>query len=80
SSSWTTISLASGYSHDGNNNGTCQYRLVNFFGEVSLMFRGGVATTCSSPTGKFETLLGRSSGAAASLSPCNWKPISPFLL
>ncbi|MBQ1165334.1 hypothetical protein KBZ21_45920, partial [Streptomyces sp. A73] len=40
SSSWTTISLASGYSHDGNNNGTCQYRLVNFFGEVSLMFRG----------------------------------------
>ncbi|MBQ1165469.1 hypothetical protein KBZ21_46600, partial [Streptomyces sp. A73] len=37
----------SGYSHDGNNNGTCQYRLVNFFGEVSLMFRGGVGSTYS---------------------------------
>ncbi|MGY1439641.1 hypothetical protein [Streptomyces reniochalinae] len=32
SSQWTTISLASGYTHDGNANGNVQYRLVNFFG------------------------------------------------
>ncbi|WP_019357967.1 hypothetical protein [Streptomyces sp. AA1529] len=48
SSQWTTISLASGYAHDGNSNGTVQYRLVNFFGEISLMFRGGVGITYSS--------------------------------
>lgn len=48
SSQWTTISLASGYTHNGNDNGTCQYRVVNFFGEKSLMFRGGVGITYSS--------------------------------
>ncbi|MEU4967768.1 hypothetical protein [Streptomyces smyrnaeus] len=50
SSSWTTISLASGYSSNPLNNnaqGTPQYRLVNFFGEISLMFRGGVGITYS---------------------------------
>ncbi|MEU2724084.1 hypothetical protein [Streptomyces smyrnaeus] len=50
SSSWTTISLASGYSSSSANNnaqGVPQYRLVNFFGEVSLMFRGGVGITYS---------------------------------
>lgn len=42
---WTTISLASGYSHDGNSNGTAQYRIVNLFGEPTVMLRGGVALT-----------------------------------
>ncbi|SES03230.1 hypothetical protein [Streptomyces qinglanensis] len=50
SQQWTTISLASGYAHDGNSNGTAQYRLVNLFGETSLMFRGGVGITYSSGT------------------------------
>lgn len=42
---WTTISLASGWSHDGNNNGTFQYRLVSLFGEETIMFRGGIGRT-----------------------------------
>lgn len=41
-SAWTTITLASGFTHDGNSNGTCQYRLVNFFGEMSVQLRGGL--------------------------------------
>ncbi|MFG7940950.1 hypothetical protein [Streptomyces cacaoi] len=48
SQKWTTISLAAGYAHDGNSNGTAQYRIVNLFGEVSLMFRGGIDITYSS--------------------------------
>lgn len=42
---WTTIPLASGYSHDGNGNGTAQYRVVNLFGETTVMLRGGVGLT-----------------------------------
>lgn len=41
-STWQTISLASGYGHDGNSNGTVQYRVVNLFGEQTIMFRGGL--------------------------------------
>ncbi|WP_282083964.1 hypothetical protein [Streptomyces tendae] len=39
---WTTISLASGWSQNGNSQGTFQYRIVNLFGEDSIMFRGGI--------------------------------------
>lgn len=42
---WTTVPLASGWSHDGNNNGTLQYRLVNLFGEDTIMFRGAIGRT-----------------------------------
>lgn len=42
SSTWSTISMASGYSHDGNTNGTAQYRVVNLFGEISIMLQGGI--------------------------------------
>jgi len=39
---WTTISLNSGWTHDGNSNGDFQYRVVNLFGEPTIMFRGAV--------------------------------------
>lgn len=42
SSTWSTISMASGYSHDGNTNGSAQYRIVNLFGELSVMLQGGI--------------------------------------
>lgn len=48
--SWTTISLPSGFSHNGNSNGTFQYRKVNMFGEDTLMFRGGLNVTYSGTT------------------------------
>ena len=41
-SSWTTVSLASPWTHDANDNGTFQYRLVNLFGEPTLHFRGAI--------------------------------------
>ncbi|MFJ9671307.1 hypothetical protein ACIRP5_11035 [Streptomyces sp. NPDC101221] len=40
---WTTIGLASGWSQNGNSQGTFQYRIVNLFGEDSIMFRGGIS-------------------------------------
>jgi hypothetical protein len=42
---WTTVSLASGFSHNGNNNGSLRYRVVNMFGEDALMLKGGVGVT-----------------------------------
>lgn len=42
---WKTISLASGFTSNGNSNGAPQYRVVNMFGEDTIMFRGGVAIT-----------------------------------
>jgi hypothetical protein len=42
SSTWSTISMAAGYAHNGNSNGTVQYRVVNFFGEITVMLQGGL--------------------------------------
>jgi hypothetical protein len=42
---WTTIGLASGWSQNGNSQGTFQYRIVNFAGEDTIMFRGGIGRT-----------------------------------
>ncbi|MFJ6073716.1 hypothetical protein ACIQFU_23215 [Streptomyces sp. NPDC093065] len=53
---WTTIALASGWTQNGNAQGTFQYRIVNLFGEDSIMFRGGISRS-SYPTsipGYFE--------------------------
>lgn len=44
-SAWTTISLASGFTQNGNSNGTLQYRLLNISGEESLQLRGAVTRT-----------------------------------
>lgn len=48
--SWTTIGLVSGFAHNGNSNGTLQYRVVNFFGETSIFFQGAVSVTYSGVT------------------------------
>ncbi|MFE0447350.1 hypothetical protein ACFW6C_07515 [Streptomyces fungicidicus] len=42
-SAWTTIQLTPPFSHNGNSQGTFQYRLINLFGELGLMFRGGLS-------------------------------------
>ncbi|MEW2463153.1 hypothetical protein AB0872_20915 [Microbacterium sp. NPDC047426] len=54
-SSWTTITPASPWTQDGNNNGTFQYRLLNISGEESLQFRGalGRASYPTSPAGSY---------------------------
>jgi hypothetical protein len=53
-SAWTTITLATGFSHNGNSNGDVQYRLVNFFGEMSVQLRGGLGITYSGPGGGID--------------------------
>jgi hypothetical protein len=54
-SSWTTITPASPWTQDGNNNGTFQYRLLNISGEESLQFRGALARASypASPAGSY---------------------------
>ncbi|MET8880553.1 hypothetical protein [Streptomyces rubiginosohelvolus] len=42
SNTWRTINLFVGYTANGNGNGTPQYRIVNLFGEPSIMLRGGI--------------------------------------
>ncbi|WP_372344759.1 hypothetical protein [Streptomyces sp. KL116D] len=47
---WTTVGLASGFTQNGNSNGSLQYRVVNLFGENTIMFRGAVNVTYSGTT------------------------------
>lgn len=42
SNTWRNIGLAVGFVGNGNGNGTPQYRVVNLFGEPSIMLRGGI--------------------------------------
>ncbi|MGP3940503.1 hypothetical protein [Streptomyces sp. 6N106] len=49
-STWTTVPLASDWQSPtigdvNNNQGRFQYRIVNLFGELSIMFRGGIGRT-----------------------------------
>jgi hypothetical protein len=44
---WTSPALSSGYSGNGDDNGTPQYRLVNLFGDLTVMWRGGINVTYS---------------------------------
>lgn len=46
-SAWTNVPLASGFSHNGNTNGNFQYRVVNLFGEKTVMLQGAVNATYS---------------------------------
>lgn len=54
-SSWTTINLNSPFTHNGNSNGTFQYRLLNIAGEESLQLRGAIARSSwpSSPAASY---------------------------
>jgi hypothetical protein len=46
---WKSIGLASGWINNGNSQGTFQYRVVNMYGEDTIMFRGGISRS-SYPT------------------------------
>ncbi|MFC1415423.1 hypothetical protein [Streptacidiphilus cavernicola] len=45
---WTTVTMASGYAHNGNSNGNVQYRVIDFLGTRFVQWRGGFAATYSS--------------------------------
>jgi hypothetical protein len=40
---WKTVPLAFPWLNDGNSQGTFQYRIVNMYGEDTIMFRGGIS-------------------------------------
>ncbi|MFE9003068.1 hypothetical protein ACFYOY_13145 [Streptomyces sp. NPDC007875] len=46
-SAWTNVPLASGFTHNGNGNGSMQYRVVNLFGEPTVMLQGALNVTYS---------------------------------
>lgn len=54
-STWKTITPASPWTQNGNDNGTFQYRILNISGEESLQFRGalGRASYPTSPAGSY---------------------------
>ncbi|MFF3406683.1 hypothetical protein ACFYW8_10785 [Streptomyces sp. NPDC002742] len=45
---WTTPALATGYTGNGNSNGTVQYRVINVLGTNFVQWRGGLSITYSS--------------------------------
>ncbi|MFJ9318809.1 hypothetical protein [Streptomyces globisporus] len=49
-STWKTVTLNTGFTHNGNSQGSFQYRLVNLFGEQMLYFRGGITPKYSGGT------------------------------
>ncbi|MEN2422997.1 hypothetical protein AABB02_33415 [Streptomyces rimosus] len=44
---WTTLGLVSGYSHDGNSNGTVQWRVTTLAGQDFVQWRGGLNVSYS---------------------------------
>ncbi len=40
---WNTVTLASGWSQNGNAQGNLQYRVVNLAGDDTIMLRGGIS-------------------------------------
>lgn len=73
-SAWTNISLASGFTNDGNSNGNLQYRLLNISGEESVQFRGGVNRT-SYPASPPATALVNSVALPAAVRPSTLRTV-----
>lgn len=49
SQAWTTVPLTSDWGHNGNSQGTFQYRLVNLFGQPTIMLQGGISRDTAYP-------------------------------
>lgn len=49
SQAWTTVPLDADWAHNGNSQGTFQYRLVNLFGQPTMMLQGGISRVASYP-------------------------------
>jgi hypothetical protein len=68
---WTNISLVSGFTNNGNNNGTTQFQVVDEYGSRKVNFQGGINITYPSSTiangGTFTTLASIARPTNASL-------------
>lgn len=74
SSAWTTISLASGFTQNGNSNGNLQYRLLNISGEESIQLRGAVNRT-SYPASPPSTYVINSTALPAAVRPSTLRSV-----
>jgi hypothetical protein len=74
SSAWTSISLASGFTNNGNSNGSLQYRLLNISGEESLQLRGAVNRT-SYPSSPPSTYVVNSTALPAAVRPSTLRSV-----
>lgn len=74
SSAWTNISLASGFTNNGNSNGNLQYRLLNISGEESLQLRGAVNRT-SYPSSPPSTYVVNSTALPAAVRPSTLRSV-----
>ena len=72
--SWTTINLASGWSQNGNSNGTLQYRLLNFAGEDALQFRGAIGRS-SYPSTPPDSYVINSTALPSSVRPTTLRTV-----
>lgn len=71
---WSTIGPASGWSHNGNSNGTFQYRLLNIAGEESLQFRGALGRS-SYPTSPPSSYVVNNVALPASVRPSTLRTV-----
>jgi hypothetical protein len=73
-STWKTISPASGWSQNGNSQGTFQYRLLNISGEESIQFRGGLARS-SYPTSPPSSYVVNNTALPSSVRPSTLRTV-----
>ncbi|WPO74038.1 hypothetical protein [Streptomyces sp. KN37] len=73
-SAWTTISLASPFTQNGNSNGTFQYRLLNISGEESLQFRGAIGRS-SWPTTPASSYVINSTALPSAVRPSTLRTV-----
>lgn len=57
---WTTITPSTGWTQDGNTNGTFQYRLLNIAGEKSIQFRGALGKSSYPTTPSLNSIVNSS--------------------
>jgi hypothetical protein len=73
-SSWTTIALSSGWSQNGNSNGTLQYRRLNISGEDSLQFRGAIGRS-SYPSTPADSYIINSTALPSAVRPSTLRTV-----
>jgi hypothetical protein len=72
---WQSVSLASGWTNNGNAQGNFQYRVVNLFGEDTIMFRGGISRA-SYPTSIGSYFELNTTALPSSAKPASLRTIS----
>lgn len=76
SQTWTSPTLASGYSGDGNSNGTVRWRTINLFGDSAIMWSGGINATYDASGNPANSGMILASAMPASARPTSRKTVA----